>query len=174
MDAYKTVTGEALPKCPPILYLPVSESNDNLLSKVQSAEVLDETPIETLTVNRCVKCAAKYFSDVKTKELVYVEVENERIYAKDSVCHPCFIPKYSTPQKIIDGCFYIVTFRVKSGFSLFYNNEEICIRCKNPPGYEGCTKYGEVIEINGEGTMTIETLHSTQILRYKHITKNDP
>ena len=44
MAAYTVITGKVLPKCPPILYLPASESGT--LSRVKSAEVIDDEPLD--------------------------------------------------------------------------------------------------------------------------------
>ena len=141
MDAYAAITGESLPRCPPILYVPLSERD--ILPQVKSAEVIDDIPLITLYYeNTCVKCAAKLVYGTERKHIIQVETqEGEKIDVDDSKCHPSFIPKYSTLQKIIGVLLRIVTLYYITLFPWFNNNEEICINCKNPPGSEGCTAH---------------------------------
>ena len=42
MKAFKTIIGKSLRKCPPILYIPNKESEDNILLKISRAEVIDD------------------------------------------------------------------------------------------------------------------------------------
>ena len=47
VTAFKSITGDNLPKCPPILYLPIDETD--LLSRVKDAPVLHDTPLHLET-----------------------------------------------------------------------------------------------------------------------------
>ena len=132
MDAYTAVTGESLPKCPPILYLPLSERD--ILPQVKSAEVIDDTPLTILYYeNRCLKCAAKLVYGAERKYIIQVETkEGEILDVDDSKCHPYIIPNDSILQKIIGGVTYTLSF----GYICY--KENICSNCKKLPGSEGC------------------------------------
>ena len=131
MDAYTAITGESLPRCPPILYIPVSERD--ILPQVKSAEVIDDTP---LTINyyekRCLKCAVKLVYERERKYIIQVETKGEILDVDDSKCHPYTIPNDSILQKIIGGFTYTVSF----GRTCYQEN--ICSNCKKLPGSEGC------------------------------------
>ena len=157
MAAYTAITGESLPKCPPILYIPLSERD--ILPKVKSAEVIDDIPLTTLYYEkRCLKCAAKLVYG----QIIQVETtKGEKLDLDDSKCHPFFIPKYTKLQKISSGIIASISFAVKHGTM---KSEEICSCCKNPPGSEGCGKYKEKVEVEtDEGTMHYEIVHATKL-----------
>ena len=160
MDAYTAITGESLPKCPPILYIPVSARD--ILPQVKSAEVIYDTP---LTINHfentCVKCAAKLVYGPKGQIIQVETTKGEKLDVDDSKCHPSFIPKYTKLQKISSGIIASISFAVKHGTM---KSEEICSCCKNPPGSEGCGKYKEKVEVEtDEGTMHYEIVHATKL-----------
>ena len=176
VDAYTAITGESLPKCPPILYIPVSEND--LLPQVKSAEVIDDIPlIINYFENRCSKCAAKLVYGPGKKQVIYVETtREEKIDVDDSKCHPFFIPKYSKLQKILGGIIHIGTigavyFAAKLGIIKpvpgFSNEEEICSYCKRPPGSEGCGKNKEQVPVKTNvGAVFYEIVHSTKLEEY--------
>ena len=177
VDAYTAITGEVLPRCPPIIYIPVSARD--ILSQVKSAEVLYDSQLSTLYFeNRCIKCAAKLVYGPEKKQVIYVETTKEqKIDVDDSKCHPFFVPKYSKLQKIIGGIihigsFGIVHFATKFGKTVplpfFSNKEEICSYCDKPPGSEGCGKNREKIPVNTNvGTVSYEIVHSTKLEEYE-------
>ena len=174
MAAYKVITGKVLPRCPPIIYLPFSESGT--LSRVKSAEVIDDKPLKI--ENRCVKCAAELiYKNKKSEDIEYViEADTEMIEVEKSKCHPCFVPKYTTLQKIVGTLIIIVTLGIVRAVAKrgkirslpgYFNKEEVCIKCNQPPGHEACAQYGEEVEVKcNEGTTSIKTFHSTQMEKY--------
>jgi energy-coupling factor transporter ATP-binding protein EcfA2 len=90
---------------------------------------------------------------------VHVRCQNDRedeAKAYDtSSCHPFFVQKYSRFAKITGGIFHIITL----GFSLlcyswtwpgFTNSEKVCVRCRQPAGYDGCCPVKKSINIKGK------------------------
>ena len=142
--AFKIVTGRSLKKCPPILYLPLAETN--VLAKILAAEVIAEEchlkepdvirVIHTRQINelisnnpgrrlqfhdRCARCADKIvyeFDPVKKEKLpVRIVLWNEdEVPYDESKCHPIIVPKYSEITKIIGGLIHIITLGIVSGF----------------------------------------------------------
>ena len=188
MDASTAITGVILPKCPPILYLPFSESD--ILDKVKSAEVIDDKPLETLVIEgRCIKCAAKLVFDNETKQITHIVTERgKEIPVEETKCHPFFIAKYSYLQKCAGGVAHLITkplvlwgAMTEVKLPKYSNQEEICICCKKPPGEKGCLQYGDTIiveeKINNENIndesiehYEVPTDHSTKLNVYKRHT----
>ena len=150
LTAVRTVT--ELQTCPPILYLPVEETD--VLSRVKSAKVLDDVPLSSLQLvgDRCAKCAKKLLIHiVRGQKIITRVIEDEGLPTESEVsvdkssCHPCFIPK----QNI--GWFYTTT-------------EEVCAKCGQSPGSKGClksrTKFTRTLP---SGVKEIETCHSCEL-----------
>ena len=96
------------------------------------------------------------------------------IEVEKSKCHPCFVPKYTTLQKVGSGLIYIATLGIAKAVAKtfghiqslpgFFNQQEVCIKCNQPPGHEACAQYGMEIKVKcNEGTTSIKTVHSTQM-----------
>ena len=144
----KKVTRHEL-KCPPILYLPVEETETCLLCEVKAAIVLDDKPLSTQAMvgERCKKCAIKLKNDKGVIKVIEDKGNSENeIDVDKSYCHPYFIPKQT------DNWLYNTT------------TKEICVKCRRPPGSKGCSKNKEKFNRNlPTGTQEIETGHSAEI-----------
>ena len=104
VTAFKNITDDNLPKCPPILYLPVDETD--LLSRVTNAPVLHDTALHLETRDeRCAKCSIilTYTSAKNKKVLIGAqnEITQTTVPIDESKCHPHFISKYSRAAKIM-------------------------------------------------------------------------
>ena len=71
-----------------------------------------------------------------------------------SKCHPIMIPKYSVIQKLTGGIAHIAAggalyekIHKTPTFPGFFNSEEYCPVCKNPPGAPGCHKVGNLCDV---------------------------
>ena len=179
MKAFENTTDKQLPKCPPILYLPLDEKD--VLGKVKSAEVLNDRPLSALTFNdRCAKCAHKlvFLKDAKNKkELVRVVINEdcpnqEEVAVDETGCHPCFIPKHGTLTRVAGGLAHMLTLGAPllleefigiKTWPGFTNADEICPACENPPGSKACQKIKSVYTWKSQ---KITTQHSSEMLEY--------
>ena len=160
------------PVCPPLMYLPLGISTQDLLKRIKDAPVPMDTASATLTIvpNMCTKCG---WSVVKVNDEPF-QVTNGRevVPFSDSVCHPKIIAKYTLRQKILGGLGHLAALGFvalyeeisgKETWPGFTNSDEICVNCKEAPGRTpGCMK------INAEYTDTYETYpvkHSNQVTR---------
>lgn len=113
--------------------------------------------------DRCTRCAIKIVherqpSGEKIPIAVIFENGDEEVY-DNSYCHPFFIPKYSERVKIIGGIVHIMLLGLGKVFEVvlnrkswpgFFNDEEICVKCKKPPGSDSCAPVNQYVNINGE------------------------
>ena len=261
MKAFQTIIGKSLRKCPPILYFPVEEKEDNILRKIVSAKVIDdkqlvvpqeeetihkpikvkaipEYPLTTKRENvlepekaektenvhrqnvmetavsrdtvprelevdsenkrsnnlchdkqstsgkkwtfedRCTRCSCKisYESTSReaTKTPVTIVTQNDEVVPYEgSMCHPFFTPKYSDKTKSTEGhvvkrgLFAAVATICRPIFQGFTNLDEVCARCKNLPGSEGCSVVGDFVDVpTGKGPEIIK-------VKVSHLTKLD-
>ena len=121
--------------------------------------------------DRCSRCALKLVHErLKNGEELSVGViydnGQEDVY-DNSYCHPLFIPKYSHFRKFIGGVGHIFTLGIgKLFWPGFFNREEICIKCKMPPGSDSCHAINQWFEIkfNGE-KQKIDHSRSLDILK---------
>ena len=129
-------------RCPEILYVPLGVTHNQLLEKVLRFNP-PTSPI-TVRVSVCIKCACECSGDK-------VYDRGNKMKLEDSKCHPAFIPKYTTLQKIINttlaiftlGITYVVVRARGQKWRGVGNNEEKCINCGCAPGSaRGCYKFG--------------------------------
>ena len=187
MFAFEKITDIKLQKCPPVIYMPLNtttqkEVSDSIVgaSVISDAETLDFSPkfprnpprVVLSFENRCTRCAIRIvYQELKdgTKDPVRVVYENgkEGDY-NDSYCHPLFIPKHSKFVRFVGGIGHIVTLgtfklvevlangKVKF-WPGFFDGEEFCVSCKNPPGSPTCQRVNQYINIDGEHTFVDHT-----------------
>ena len=144
-----------IPKCPPLLYIPI-EDNGGLLETIKSISMVKPLEFGEFNKDTCKKCAAKLLyipeSEKKTQpdpcdELDAVEINGKRIPLDKSTCHPAFIPKYSTWEKIGGVIFCTITLGLSIPFGggrAVFSTVEICIKCNKMPGEsQGCLTVGQ-------------------------------
>ena len=106
------------PNCPPLIYLPLGISTQDLLTKIKDAPIPMGTSCGTLTIapNMCAKCG---WSVIKVNnEPFQVTNGEETVSFSDSVCHPRIISKYTLREKVGGGIAHIATF----GLALLHEN----------------------------------------------------
>lgn len=159
MTAFESITGEKLRKCPPILYLPIDETD--ILSKVKGAPVLEDTPLHIVTKDeRCSKCTIMLtYTCVRNEKMLiaaYDKHTQRKVPVDESKCHPYIILKYSTSAKTIGGIAHILTLGILLGICSylgkrcwpgFTNKEEVCVKCKQAPRAEGCSTHKDVFQV---------------------------
>ena len=138
------------PNCPPVLYLPLDISTQDLLTKIKDTPVSMGTSSATLTIapNMCTKCG---WSVIRVNgEPFQVTNGKEVVSFSESVCHPKIVPRYTTAQKIAGGLAHMITLQLATVYEEmtaqiswpgFTNSDVMCINCKAAPGKQrGCCK----------------------------------
>ena len=139
--------------CPPVLYVGYYDTHDKVLQAVKRADVLAAGNVfkPAFHDDVCSRCSAITRYSATEKKLVPVGVINDDKFEKyeESKCHPGFIPKYSTAEKVGGGVGHILTvgtallFEKATGIETwpgFTNSAEICSSCNQPPESNGCCK----------------------------------
>eukprot|EP00731_Ephydatia_muelleri_P019996 Em0012g821a len=159
-------TEDQYTRCPEMLYVPLVSTHNQLLEKVLRFNP-PKSPI-TVRVSACIKCACECSGDT------VVEQRGSRMTPlQDSSCHPAFIPKHTTLQKIIYttltifslGITYVVARARRQKWRGVGNNEEKCINCECAPGSaRGCCKVGTA-GTTPQGIPFPEVQHSNAVER---------
>ena len=77
----------------------------------------------------CIKCGDQYTKAPGSGKHV------------DSRCHPKFVPKYTTTERVLASVTHIMTLGITRPFDLmpgWTNDEEVCERCGCERGSPGC------------------------------------
>ena len=161
-EAVEAVTGSNFTARPPVVYIGLNESDDDVLSKIKSADILDKEKffVSVFQDGTCLRCACKIrlrkASSGRNIAVGVMQEDGELTEYEESKCHPFFIAKYSMAEKIEGGIKHIITFGIPYGIGVvtgyetwpwFNNCEEICPRCNKPPGSDGCCKILEKINV---------------------------
>ena len=163
-EALRTVlNGEEVPE-PPIIFISLWDTCEDVLSKIRESDVMREGVNLNFNPSTCARCGIK-IGRLKEDEHKRVQQTGEgggsneatpdvaavasfgswsnAIPYEESTCHPMFIPKYTTIQRIVGGIVHLVTFNRFVGrwpWPDFGNLDEVCIKCKGSPKAAGCTQ----------------------------------
>ena len=164
-----------LPECPPILYIPLIEQKvPPILQEIKNVSVMKPLKSGEFDKGACKKCALRLLYSHESKGMKTIDVTKDCVAVEDSYgcrtewaqskCHPAFVPRYSTWQKIGGVLICTLTLGTAAIYGAakpIFNSDEICIACKKMPGEdEGCTAVKETIR-------GIETHHSYQVDKFK-------
>ena len=150
--------------CPPVLYVGYYDTHDEVLQAVKQADVLagDGVFIPAFRDGVCSRCTATTrYSEIEGKLVPMGVIINGDVFEKyeESKCHPGFIQKYSKAEKTVGGIGHVVTLGGALIFEAltdietwpgFTNSDEICLRCKQAPGSNGCYTVLEDYKIPGK------------------------
>ncbi len=137
---------------PPIYYLSLEESNSDIIDKLRQKKVAREGGLQLqLHENTCARCSLKFgvhrIATVVEPVVSIGQNDGERSAYDQSMCHPLITLKYSKIQKFVGGVAYILLLGIPllagKPWPGFFNHDEECVKCKNPPGSPGCTLLGE-------------------------------
>ncbi len=134
---------------PPIFYISVEDSGTEIFGRLQLTKVKVNRLELRLDENTCARCSIKFgvYHINNNHATPLVAINNGQRSAYDqSKCHPLIKPKHSKLKKIVGGIAYILLLGIPalagSPWPGFFNDEEECAHCKNPPGSPGCLKVG--------------------------------
>ncbi|XP_064390323.1 uncharacterized protein LOC135338198 [Halichondria panicea] len=170
LETSRTTFKDALAKflpidtpCPPIIFISLYDTGESILKKIKETEVAQGSLQLQLSSSICALCSSTIgerdgervgcIPGHETSKLV-------KLY-EDSHCHPIFLPKYTTFQKITGGISYAVknvVLREQWEWPDF--NVEECPNCKCQPGSKGCLMVGEKYEI---GNQTFWVNHTNKV-----------
>ncbi len=140
-----TFKGKIVPE-PPIEFLSLFDTCEEVLRKVQNAKVLKESIELEFRSSICARCGLTIYEEGEGGGESYCTSPNSlgAIPFDESTCHPVMIPKYSKVKKVLGGVLHLVTLRQFMGrWPSFASMDEVCIGCKQPPSSAGCMKIGE-------------------------------
>ena len=136
--------------CPPVLYIPFETDTTTLISSLKGTKVHGDNAFRPqFRKDVCTKCAGELRWRDSDHHLVEVKHGDNSYVASDTMCHPIIVPKFSKVTKIVGGIAHIAVLGIaemhwkwtgKRTWPGFFNSEEVCAACKNPPGSGGCMK----------------------------------
>ena len=145
--AYEKVTKQELDKCPPVVYIGKYESGRSVRAQLKNAPIASPSSLQLNVLDDvCVKCSGK---------IRFASTGNEKIRTgflpgnsdslvdyKKSTCHPKIIPKHTVLVRVLGGMLGLATLYISriAGVPGFFNDEEICVKCKRSPGSPGCVQ----------------------------------
>ena len=154
--AIELVTGGECDAKPPVVYIGLEDGSEQILEKIKAAPILagpDWVFIPAFRDDICTRCACQLrFSDAdceKRRMPIGVVRKDELEQYHESECHPCFVPKYTTTEKVLGGLGHTAVLGTALVYSKitgrptwpgFTNSDEICPHCKHAPGSEPCHK----------------------------------
>ena len=157
--ALRRITGDRDIACPPVTYIGLDDGTDEVLSKIQSASVLRESPFPLIFTNEvCARCSTRVCYNDDDERVCVIDAYGSRSPYTESKCHPLIIPKphfIGTVGRMFRNMLYGGNVPPDTHET---DTHEICIWCRRPTGSEGCTAVGKVITVEGE---TID--HSSEL-----------
>ena len=171
--------------CPPIEYISMTCNGEDILRALREAPVKNVSGLLGIFCERrCSRCPITILCPngaPSSEEGAFdvIDSNGKVVDYHDSTCHPAMIPKYSYRDKFIGGIAHVAAggaliayewmHKTKIAFPFFSNSEELCPMCNKPPGAPGCTKVGELcdVELPKHGRMTIQVKHNRKIDKIK-------
>ena len=160
--AITLVTGGEYDAKPPVVYIGIEDESEQILEKIKAAPILagpNGVFIPAFRDDVCARCTCQIrFSDCGNCIPIGVFRNDKLQQYNESSCHPCFIPKYSTGEKVAGGMAHTAVLGTAIIYSKitgrhtwpgFTNSDEICPHCKCAPGSEPCHQ----VEKEYEGTI---------------------
>ena len=146
--------GEEAPT-PPIIYLSLTDTCDDVLRKIKESKVVREGVGLTFNPSTCARCGIHIGKLRNPKDVRNIERIDDIAIAtntpgsvaipyEDTTCHPALGPKYTPIQCFFGGLGHLLTWKQFIGkWPYFANGEEVCINCHEPPKSRGCVRIGE-------------------------------
>lgn len=150
---------------PPIVFISMHDSCNDVIKKIQHAPVICNTMKLAFDCQACIRCGIKAkLLTIKDKEYEKVacyagEDPSESVPYEESFCHPLIISKYWKITKVVGGIVHVVTRKKYIGkWPDFCNrDDEICVKCGQVPGTEGCHHVRTPFELKGKAFLVDHT-----------------
>ena len=134
--------------CPPVVFISLLNTGEEIVDMVRRAQVRKDCLELKFEPGICIKCPCtiNWLENEKVEVIPTGNGEGPVIPYSDSVCHPIFLPRGRRPHRVVqekDGARW-VELSVDKGWKREEGaGEEVCHKCQEPPGTEGCLKVGE-------------------------------
>ena len=152
--AISSVTGGECSASPPVVYISMNNSEETSIDKIKNAPILAGSSggiLLSFQDDVCARCGCQVrfnenLSGIRTPVGVLRDDKNLEKY-DESKCHPQFVKKYSTMERLFGGVKHVATLGVfyiyaairnKKTWPGFTNSEEICSNCNQGPGSSPC------------------------------------
>ncbi len=180
----KALKDVLLPHCnegaiptPPVIFISMADKCEQIVEKVESAEVPKDSLELTIHPGICVKCSSliKWLGDERVECIPVGRSEDAAIPFGDSFCHPIFIPRGGTLQTIeLKGRIPYVVISKEKGRGL-NDSEEICLKCGEVPGTVGCMKVGDTYTVNVKDGKSedIKVDHTNRVEKHRRLSQSD-
>ena len=143
---------------PPIIFISLRETCESILQNVQGVNVDDGLQLQ-LRSTVCARCSVAVGERKGMRVACASDGKwSESILYEDSHCHPFFVPRYTTRQKITNAVTNFILHKEWPDFS-----EEKCHKCSGRPGSRGCMLVGSKYNVDEE-TYTID--HTSLVEEY--------
>ena len=150
--ALRIIAGDRDIACPPVTYIGLDDGAVEILSKIQNASVVRESPFPLIfTKGVCARCTIRVCYDDDSERVCVIDAYGSRSPYAESKCHPLIIPKPRTLGRMFRNMFYV---------DVPPDTHEICASCRRPTGSEGCTVVGQEVTVEGK-TMKVD--HSSEL-----------
>lgn len=160
-EVFSSTSERPLPD-PPLIFISLTNTCEEILAKVQSVPVHQEGLHLQFDPNTCAECGVR-IGVVKGQRVTCYFGEDfaNAIPYEESTCHPFFVPRFTRIDKIWGGFKHIVTFRWATGEAWPVFEGEKCVACQKMPNTRGCMK---VKSIHGKGKNKREVDHTSQVI----------
>ena len=160
LETSRTTFKDALAKflpidtpCPPIIFISLYDTGESILKKIKETEVAQGSLQLQLSSSICALCSST-IGERDGEKVACIpghDTSKQIKLYEDSHCHPVFLPKYTTFQKITGGISYAVkTVVLRKQWNWPDFNVEECPNCKCQPGSKGCLMVGKKYEIGNQ------------------------
>ena len=129
---------------PPIIFISLRDTCEEVLKKVQDAEVAKENLRLELNFFECAHCSMTV-GERNGERVACITSDNwsQSILNEHSYCHPYFVPKYTTLQKVTEWISYTLrTITMGEQQNVPDLSAEVCSVCQQTKGTKGCMKLG--------------------------------
>ena len=136
--------GEDVPE-PPIEFLSLFDTCEEVLCKIQGAQVLRDSLMLEFKRSFCARCGLTIIEEGScgNEDVYCTSSEQGPIHHDETTCHPIMVPKYSEIQRVVGGILHLITKQKFVGkWPSFESMDEVCVKCRQPPQTPGCMKIG--------------------------------
>ena len=157
---------------PPVIFISLLDTGEEIVDMVRRADVQKNSLELIFDPGVCVKCSCiiHWLESERVEVIPTGKKASDVLPYSESRCHPIFLPRNRHPHKIEKefGITYVLLSQHnESGGG--NSSEEVCHRCKQPPGTEGCMKVGEVytMELAAGGSAEVKVDHTNHIEQHR-------
>lgn len=169
-----TTTAPVKQPDPPVVYVSLEETGIEIYKKLTKLDVEHKDGLQLkFDEGACARCALKvgYYMGEKVVCIMDDNGMQKRMAYDESRCHPLIKPKYSQLEKFLGGIAYVILLGIPklagATWPGFFNSDEECASCNQPPGSKGCVRVRQQSEITGSAVDHTSELDKVQVIGEK-------